>query len=311
MSFGSIAKMFGKRFLSPSKATILLFQYEDKGGGAPGGVSKTENTGKISISNPVSAGGKSAKEKGSAPVGNVSAASASLKVPNVKIPLSVPSIPNLTGDEDKSHISDGPPGNDAGMSYVSKMYTVAFNPESIKLTINGGGLREAKNYNSAQNGKSTVGATESITYVANERRNMSFSVKLIFDRVNKTDAFTEIDPSSVGLNADTAMAAVSLFNDYTVQPEVEGFIAAIQSDMTNLIRFIWGDMVYTGTFVDIQSQYTMFNPKGYPIRAELYLQLQLIDTELEYNYMGGFDDSFDAVFGKGNHSWRTISELYQ
>jgi len=80
--------------------------------------------------------------------------------------------------------------------------------------------------------------------------------------------------------------------------------------MTSLIKFVWGDMVYTGTFVDIQSQYTMFNPKGFPIRAELYLRLQLIDTELGYNYMGGFEEAFENVYGKGSQTWK-FSEFGQ
>ena len=69
--------------------------------------------------------------------------------------------------------------------------------------------------------------------------------------------------------------------EFTVRPQVEGFLAAIRSSYHRAVVLQWGKMRYAGMLNSVQARYTMFNTSGNPIRAELDITLQAASTSSE------------------------------
>ncbi len=308
--------------MDPKRAKITMFLYDNsqKQQLKPG---STDKTAAIKVSKPVKIGGGGAKGSMNGGV-DVSGAKDALQKGADAVAGAVKDAAGaIASSEEPGKVVNGPQGKRDGKDYTSLVFNVLFNPESLQITASGGGFMEEKNYNKAKDGKNKKGATETINYTKSERRNMRMSVKLLFDKTDENYAFSVLDPFSISLTGSTIKnVGKNLFNLknwelYSVREEVEGFLASIQSDKTNLVRFEWGDMSYEGLVFQVDANYTMFNPDGSPCRAEVYLSMILIDNSYGYDFVGEmFNRAFEKEFGKigkgisldsGDVSWNTFN----
>jgi hypothetical protein len=109
-------------------------------------------------------------------------------------------------------------------------------------------------------------------------------MKLIFDAVNNKDAFTEdkliAETGQVAKGVVTAVMSAT-GTTYSVQPQIEGFHAAMRVSESTEITFAWGGMAISGALTRLNSRYTMFSPTGNPIRAEAMITITCDGDMLE------------------------------
>ncbi len=160
-----------------------------------------------------------------------------------------------------------------------KTFKVQFNPSTIQINARGGGRSLVSNYGAkGENQRTTIQYRPLDPYIT-----VSFSI--FFDKLNNADAFMEerLTLGVTTLGKNIATAAVGM--EYTVKPQVEGFLAAIRNEAHRAMIFQWGSLRYMGLLNSVSSRYTMFNTAGNPIRAEVQLGM----------LMGGAPaDSFDG-----------------
>ena len=161
-----------------------------------------------------------------------------------------------------------------------KMFKVQFNPNSLQVTARGGGRSLVSNY-----GAKDVNQQTTIQYRALDPY-ITVSFTIMFDATNNADAFMEerltIGATTLAKNVATAIVG----KEYTVRPQVEGFLAAIRNEDHRPMIFQWGSLRYIGVLNAVSGRYTMFNTAGNPIRAEVQLSM----------LMGGAaKDSFDGA----------------
>lgn len=146
-----------------------------------------------------------------------------------------------------------------------KKFTVQFNPSSIQITARGGGRYPVSNYGSV--GSNQAGKIE---YRALDPY-ITVGFTLLFDATNAADAFMEerftMGVTTVAKNVATAVMG----KEYTVRPQVEGFLAALRNEAHRTMIFQWGTLRYTGVLNTVACSYTMFNTVGNPIRAEVQI----------------------------------------
>lgn len=146
-----------------------------------------------------------------------------------------------------------------------KKFTVQLNPSSLQVIARGGGRSPISNYG-------TVGTNQAgrIEYRALDPYiNVNFT--LIFDATNIADAFMEerltLGATTLVKNVATAIKG----KEYTVRPQVEGFLAALRDEDHRMMIFQWGTLRYTGVLNAVSGRYTMFSTTGNPIRAEVQI----------------------------------------
>ena len=182
----------------------------------------------------------------------------------------------------------------AGLGIDSKKFTIQFNPSSLRISANGGGLRKVVDFSKTDSVGAGIAFTSLDPYI-----NVSFD--MIFDNTNNADAFMAdkfvLSATTTTKNVATGIANAITGNEYTVRPQVEGFLAALRNEMHRVVIFQWGGMRYTGMMNDIQCRYTMFNTAGNPIRAVVGLNIFVGSTaqvnHLEYwkkRYKKALDD---------------------
>lgn len=180
---------------------------------------------------------------------------------------------NITGNvehaviviEDKRR---DPAGSMTGVSglrqEVKKQFRVQFNPSSLSISTD----RRKKDPKKDVSEKTAAVDNDIMDFPAN-----TMSVKLIFDRVNAQDAFMNenlvLNPTSVAVQVTRAVKK----KEFTVQPYVDGFIAAIRNPYTRKLTFQWGDLTFCGNLKSVNAVYTMFSTSGRPVRAEVTLSV--------------------------------------
>ncbi len=147
---------------------------------------------------------------------------------------------------------------------VKKQFRVQFNPSSLRLRTD----RRKKDPKKDVSEKTTASDNISMDFPRN-----TMSVKLIFDQVNNQDAFMNenlvLNPASIAGQVTHTVKK----EEYTVQPCVDGFIAAIRNPDTRKLIFQWGDFTFIGNLESVSAVYTMFSTSGRPVRAEVTLSV--------------------------------------
>jgi len=196
----------------------------------------------------------------------------------------------------------------------AKYFRVQFNPNTLRLSGHSGGLVMSSSYKKAKKegeggDKGDNGGLEykeGKTYI-------DMGITLFFDKVDPQDAFLEDKLAVASLTnagkgiAKTVLTAKGKKNN-TVQPEVEGFIAALRNKYTRLITFHWGDFNYTGILKNVTANYTMFNIAGRPIRATVDLNLTSADSEQAEKSVIAWNNIYYRSFDKGSESFVTVSQ---
>ena len=91
----------------------------------------------------------------------------------------------------------------------------------------------------------------------------------------------------------------------TVQTQVDGLLSLVMQVATRQVVFVWGDMSFAGELEDVNARYTMFDPKGNPVRArvELSIRQAAADSDdkvhsLESSYWKDAWKNFKKLAGK-------------
>jgi len=203
--------------------------------------------------------------------------------------------------------------NDVADAYFQKLaskkkiFTVQFNPSTLRLSGHSGGPASTTNF-STENAKEVKRKPVDAS--------ISMSVELLFDSMDPKDAFMndKIDVSPTGFL--TGMADMGLTmgqkKKKTVQRQVEGFIGALRNENTRLISFNWGDICYSGVLRRVGAEYTMFNVTGEPVRAKVGLTIMCADVKewpnsvavwqerYKNSYLGGSESGVKASQKLGN-----------
>ena len=165
---------------------------------------------------------------------------------------------------------------DAG--FLAKSYKVQFNPSNLQIRSVGGGRFAITDYGTEKEGDTKVERTGMAPHI-------TISFRIIIDETNNADAFMtdkfSVSASGTTQNLGTLAATAIGKKEFTVRPQVEGFLAAIRSSYHRAVVLQWGKMRYAGMLNSVQARYTMFNTSGNPIRAELDITLQAASTSSE------------------------------
>ena len=199
----------------------------------------------------------------------------------------------------------GVKGNTLKASYIEelasnrKLFTVQFNPSSVSFSGHAGGMVALLDYNSRKNeGASYKPANTTI----------SMSVNLLFDSMDPQDAFMDdkanLSMTNIGKGVAKAALTVTGNKKTSVQKEVEGFIGALRNRDTRLVTFHWGDFNYSGVLNRISAEYTMFNPVGEPVRANVGITIMCADAELWPNSLGVWQQRYKESFEGGSESFK-------
>ncbi len=193
----------------------------------------------------------------------------------------------------------------AGIKIATGGYTrsieVQFNPSSIQIS-GFAGDEDVSISEFAQGGNGSIRS-------GSVGAQVELVVKLIFDHTSNTAAFQQDLMLLMNANALMSAAGSKLKDVLTgkaresVQISVEAFIAALRNDKTRAVCFEWGDMKYEGMLRQVYSTYTMFDMNGNPIRAEVTLNLYLVESteSILKDYSNGYwFAAYKDAFIKGN-----------
>lgn len=113
---------------------------------------------------------------------------------------------------------------------------VQFNPSSLRFSSGGteSGKEKADVSHKEKEQTRTAPAENSSELVR-------VAVKLIFDR--------------------------SIYEDSSVQSQVESFISIVRNSYVRQVAFYWGTMCYRGVVKSVNAEYVLFNQAGNPMRA--------------------------------------------
>lgn len=179
---------------------------------------------------------------------------------------------SVTGNIDKaviqlggfSDLAAGWMDPDAGLAIEVEL---PFNPTSIRIDAVAGGSHK-------------VSTTNGIAYQAVDPR-IQISFTAYVDEVNNYDAFLFERVNTGGTGVGLVRTAAHLVQDteYSVATYVEGLLAALRKDSYSTILFRWGNMEYAGTLNSVDAKYTMFNPNGNPIKAEIAIKILCVSKD--------------------------------
>ncbi len=202
-------------------------------------------------------------------------------------------------------------GSKAPKEY-NKCIEVQFNPSSIKISGHAGD-DDVQITNFTQDGRGVSRGAANLQ--------MDFSVSLIFDQVSNTAAFqqdllTISSSRGIQMGGKIVTDVVGGFfgggKPQSVQVMVEAFIAALRNDKTRMVCFEWGELCYEGMLRQVNTNYTMFDMLGNPVRAEVGLVLYLMETSAKG--ISDYTDRYWAVayeeaFINGNPLAETVYNL--
>ena len=125
---------------------------------------------------------------------------------------------------------------------------------------------------------------------------LELSTNLFFDHMNVSNSFMMDKPMlPASVSGVTNLVTLGMGDKFTVQTEVEGFIAALRNIYTQTVTFQWADFSFTGTLLHVGAQYTMFSMQGNPVRAKILLRIR---QEKGGQKMQSWIDDFGKGFGK-------------
>ena len=181
---------------------------------------------------------------------------------------------------------------------------VKYNPSKIRFNSQGGSFVEPGPGGEGINSLSQI-TMPAQTYM---------SVELLFDDESHPDAF--MWEKFTNLSAGALVSDVSglvkkeMGKLYSVQPQIDALIGLITQSETRKVVFYWSDMVFAGEVTHVNARYTMFNPKGHPIRGTVELMIrqggQDQDNSGDQAY---WNKAFDTLFKNGTASGRSITDF--
>lgn len=179
---------------------------------------------------------------------------------------------------------------------TTKILEVQFNPSELSFSANGGFRNKYSTMIKGEGKQKSSSAknSEHLDDADPAKPFITMSLSLYFDKTNASDAFfwstSQADFLSTAKNAIKSSISEE---EYTVQPYVEALLSALRNEQTRCVEFVWGDMIYEGVLNKVETDYTMFNTSGKPIRAKVDLGLNLMADNIckaqwKYIYSNSF-----------------------
>ena len=172
---------------------------------------------------------------------------------------------------------------------------VQYNPKSIQISANGGGMLT----------RPTSGDANAFQMqVSSNTMRLNFNVDLIFEDINVSDAF-HLEGLSMNAEdlAQTGMSAITnMFGDgYSVQKQCDGLLSLLNFKRLKQVIFVWSDMFFHGELTAVDVKYEMFNKLGNPILAKVRLTIQENDSNTSLKYVSDeeqWNTAIDIAFGE-------------
>lgn len=176
-------------------------------------------------------------------------------------------------------------------------FIVQYNPASISIQTFAGTFQ---NPNMGGEGMNQV---SQMTLPANTE----FMVTLVFDAMSTDNAFQYSRFTNLSVQR-VAADLTTMAKNFSVKNEVEALVSLILNDHTRIVEFDWANMSFMGEVTNINSQFTMFNPEGDPVRATVTLTIQqhhFENVDGKYNPINTaftkiWDNKIDKVFGEAD-----------
>ena len=175
------------------------------------------------------------------------------------------------------------------------MMTVQYNPKSIQISANGGGMLRPPAGGDA-------GSTQ--VQISSNVMRTNFSVELVFEDINVADAF-HLEGLSMNAEELTKTAASAVFNSigdgYSVQKQCDGLLSLLNFKRLKQVIFVWSDMFFHGELTNVDVRYEMFNKLGNPILAKVRLSIQQNDSTKTIKYVsddGQWNTAFNIAFSE-------------
>lgn len=148
---------------------------------------------------------------------------------------------------------------------------VQYNPSSLSFSSRAGLIEEEGP------GEAGIGSRKSAVLPPET----TLSVELLFEAIVNDDAFLsgakqqEME-EALGKKRSYLPETKQKDSDqeYFVQRQVDGLLSLVMQVSTKQVVFVWGDMNFSGELEDVSARYTMFGPKGNPIRASVELTIR-------------------------------------
>lgn len=190
-------------------------------------------------------------------------------------------------------------GTADGFLQNGKQFKVQFNPATLQFNASGGGYSEIKDYAKSGEDAKKTGSDIGIKY-GKVPFQVTMEVDLIFNKVDSNDAFVEVFQGMSTFKGlyKTGANLTGKNSSYSVQNEIEGLIAATRVFTTCLISFNWGKMHYCGILQNLNTNYTVFNPKGEPVAGTAHLSMILIDEGVNQKSAGKWVKAYKEAFDK-------------
>lgn len=200
---------------------------------------------------------------------------------------------NVLSDEEKSSSLNQEIEQISG---TNRKYLVQFNPKSLTLEAVGSSVEEK----GGNTDKTDDTKSESEVKYGVFKVTITLSVTLIFNQVNVEDSFLwekfRLDPSALIAGTIKGIGNGVTGREYTVQTEVEGFLAALRNRNRREIIFSWGDTEYRGILSSVNSTYKMFSVSGKPVHAEVTLEIDCTKDGAGKNSLGVWEKYYREVF---------------
>lgn len=187
---------------------------------------------------------------------------------------------------------------DAIEGAVARRFTVQFNPSTLTVSGYAGGSAAINDYSSS--GRSGLSYKELKPHI-------DFSVQLIFDDVVRSEAFLNDAMSFNATNAINAGSGRLTRRKFSVQEEVEAFLAIVRNKYTKGLTFAWGKLMYSGVVTNCNAKYVMFAPSGKPIRATVQLRMICVDESIAQRQTGFWRDRYKEAFENVDTSFNTLA----
>lgn len=209
----------------------------------------------------------------------------------------------------------------------SRSLEVQFNPASLDIAAYGGGRTVITNYSNED------GNVKGATSFGALSVSIQVSFTLIFDETFLSDAFAsdkfQLTASNLIGGVASLISTAVTGKTYTVRPFVEGFLAAMRDPDHRTVIFQWGRLRYVGMMNELSARYTMFNPNGEPIRAEVDVTMfseslpketyvpatkdkaeHLLSAQNNNDYLSYWTNRYNAIAkGKDSLSGKTVKNV--
>lgn len=179
-------------------------------------------------------------------------------------------------------------------SGVSKVtFTVNFDPSNVQFMSSSNQKPVTNLATSNQEGTQAESQSAEVPTII-------MSTTLIFDHTVNSNAFVN---DILGPSISTVAGSISSLAGTvrTVRDEVQALLGAMYFATTREVEFIWGDFSFKGQLIYLNSQYTMFNFDGKPVRAQVYLRIsQGAGGEVLSLWQKQYEATFGAVTSLSN-----------